>query len=281
MSALVAFVVGAVVAALLWRAMSDQLRAADVLRRTNYRGHEVVVASGIVVVLAVVVVAAAHRVLVAFGGVNPDEQLRVAGLAVATTVGFGFLGLVDDLVGTVDTKGFAGHLGALVRGQVTTGLVKLVGGVLLGVVVAPGTGWDAVRSGVLIAACANVGNLFDRAPGRTIKVCLLGGLVVAAIGGPAWALTGPMLVLGAGLGMLVADLSEQCMLGDTGSNVLGAALGVGLAVSLGAPAEWIALAVVVALNVASEFVSFTKVIDAVAPLRFVDRLGARPERRAR
>jgi len=281
MSALAAFVVGAVVAALLWRAMADQLRAADVLRRANYRGDEVVAASGIVVVLAVVIVAAAHRVLVAFGGVDPDEQLRVAGLAVATAVGFGFLGLVDDLVGTVDTKGFAGHLGALVRGQVTTGLVKLVGGVMLGVVVAPGTGWDAVRSGVLIAACANVGNLFDRAPGRTIKVCLLGGLVVAAIGGPAWALTGPMLVLGAGLGMLVADLREQCMLGDTGSNVLGAAVGVGLAISLGAPGEWVALAVAVALNVASEFVSFTKVIDAVAPLRFVDRLGARPERRAR
>ena len=281
MSAVVAFVVGAVVAALLWAAMAEQFRTADVLRRTNYRGHQLAVASGIVVVLTVVVVTAVHRVVVAFGGVDSDEQLRVAGLAVGAAIGFGFLGLVDDLVGATDTKGFAGHLGQLARGQVTTGLVKLVGGVLLGVAVAPGDGWDAVRSGVLIAGCANVGNLFDRAPGRAIKVCLLGGVVVASLGAPAWALTGPMLVLGAGLGLLVPDLRERCMLGDTGSNVLGAAVGLGLVVSLGSTGEWVALAVVVALNVASEFVSFTKVIDAVPPLRFLDRLGACPERRGR
>ena len=49
-------------------------------------------------------------------------------------------------------------------------------------------------------------------------------------------------------------------------------------VSIGQVGEWIALVVVIALNLASEFVSFTKVIDATPPLRFVDRLGSIPER---
>jgi UDP-N-acetylmuramyl pentapeptide phosphotransferase/UDP-N-acetylglucosamine-1-phosphate transferase len=71
------------------------------------------------------------------------------------------------------------------------------------------------------------------------------------------------------------------MLGDTGANVLGAAVGWGLVVAVGSAGEWAALVVVVLLNLVSERVSFTRVIDAVAPLRWFDRLGALPERRLR
>jgi UDP-N-acetylmuramyl pentapeptide phosphotransferase/UDP-N-acetylglucosamine-1-phosphate transferase len=278
MSALLAFGVGAVVAAVLWRTMAPQFVASEVLQRQNYRGHTLPVASGVVVVLAVVLVGAVATIVAAVGGQSLDETRRLAGLTAGGSIGFGFIGLLDDLVGATSTKGFRGHLGALARGQVTTGLVKLVWGVLLGVLAVPGGGWDAVRGGVLVAACANLGNLFDRAPGRTVKVSLLGGAVVVALGAPAWELAGMALVLGAGLGLLVPDLRERCMLGDTGSNVLGAAVGFGLVVATGATGEWIALGVVVALNAASEVVSFTKVIDRTPPLRRLDRLGSLPER---
>ncbi len=280
MSAVLAFVAGAVVAALLWRAMAPQFHASDVLRRTNYRGHVLPVASGVVVVLAVVFVGAASSIAITFGGESDRELAHVEGLVgfVGATVGFGFIGLLDDLVGATSTKGFKGHLGALVRGKVTTGLVKLVWGVLLGVLASPGDGWAGVRGGVVIAACANLGNLFDRAPGRTVKVSLAGGVVVATLGAPAVQLSAMTVVLGAGLGLLVPDLRERCMLGDTGSNVLGAAVGFGLVVATGPTGEWVALAAMVALNVVSEYVSFTKVIDATPPLRFLDRLGALPER---
>jgi UDP-N-acetylmuramyl pentapeptide phosphotransferase/UDP-N-acetylglucosamine-1-phosphate transferase len=281
MSAVIAFFVGAVVAASLWRAMAPQFHESDVLRRENYRGHALPVASGVVVVLAVVFVGAVASIMIKFGGESDRELSNVEGLVrfAWATVGFGFIGLLDDLVGATSTKGFRGHLGALASGRVSTGLVKLVWGVLLGVLASPGDGWSAVRGGVLIAACANLGNLFDRAPGRTVKVSLLGGAAVVALGAPAVQLSGMMVVLGAGLGMLVPDLRERCMLGDTGSNVLGAAVGFGLVVAAGSTGEWVALAAVVALNIASEFVSFTKVIDATAPLRFFDRVGALPERR--
>jgi UDP-N-acetylmuramyl pentapeptide phosphotransferase/UDP-N-acetylglucosamine-1-phosphate transferase len=81
--------------------------------------------------------------------------------------------------------------------------------------------------------------------------------------------------------MLWPDLRERCMLGDTGANVLGAAVGWGLVVAVGAAGEWTALVVVVLLNLVSERVSFTRVIDGVAPLRWFDRLGTLPERRIR
>lgn len=280
MVALVAFVVGAAVSAALWRGLAPQWRASDVLRRSNYRGHVLPVASGVVVVLAVIVASAAYLLVAGLSGLTGTEAQRVAGLTAGGAVGFGLIGLLDDLIGATSTKGFRGHLGAVARGQVTTGLVKLVWGVLIGMLAVPDGGWATVRGGLLVAASANLGNLFDRAPGRVIKVSLIGGAIVALLGAPAWALAGPMLVLGAGAGLLVPDLRERCMVGDTGSNVLGAAVGYGLVLACGATGEWVALVVVVAFNLLSEVVSFTKVIDATPPLRALDRLGTLPERRS-
>ena len=64
------------------------------------------------------------------------------------------------------------------------------------------------------------------------------------------------------------------MLGDAGSNALGAALGYGVVVGVGEGWRWGVLAVLALLNIASERVSFSRVIDAVPPLRWADRLGA-------
>lgn len=280
MIALAAFAAGAAASWLLWLGMRHQWSRSEVLQRANYRGHRLPIGSGVFVVLAVLGVSGCYFSWVRWGGISVDEAGRGATLLAGGTLGFGFIGLLDDLVGTTSTKGFAGHVGALRHGRITTGLVKLVGGGALALVTAPmaeGTG-ELVRGALLIALSANLGNLFDRAPGRAIKMSLIGAAAVAVAGAPGWWLTGPMLVLGAGAGVLVPDLREHCMLGDTGSNVLGAAVGFGLAISLGAPGQWVALGVVAAGNIASEFVSFTKVIDAVPPLRWVDRLGTLPER---
>jgi hypothetical protein len=112
-----------------------------------------------------------------------------------------------------------------------------------------------------------------------IKVGLLGAAVVAALGAPGWHLTGPMLIVGAGLGLLIPDLRERCMVGDTGANVVGAAVGFGIVIATGATGQWVALAVLVALNVVSEFWSFSRIIDHNPPLRWLDRLGTRVERK--
>ena len=66
------------------------------------------------------------------------------------------------------------------------------------------------------------------------------------------------------------------MLGDTGANVLGAVVGLAIVLGTGPGARTVALLAVVALNVAGELVSFSRLIDAVPPLRALDRAGRLP-----
>ena len=122
---------------------------------------------------------------------------------------------------------------------------------------------DLLVDAGLVAGSANLLNLFDLRPGRALKVG-----VVAAL---ALDLPGP---LGAGLGLLPGDLGERSMLGDAGANAYGALLGAALAGRVAARSRRTAvLGVLVALTAASEVVSYSAVIDATPPLRWVDRLG--------
>jgi UDP-GlcNAc:undecaprenyl-phosphate GlcNAc-1-phosphate transferase len=252
----------------------------EVFRRENFRGRELPTAAGVVVAL-VVVLGDAVVALVDAAGTDPDAALLV-GLRAMTlaAVGFALLGLLDDLGGVGQSGGFKGHLQSLAKGQLTTGAAKLFGGAALGMIAATPVsgqrlGWLLV-DGALIALSANLANLFDRAPGRVTKVSLLAGVVLIVATGFDPALVGVALALGAGAGLLVPDLRERLMLGDAGANVLGAAVGLGVVLSCGTTVRLVVLVVVAALNAASEFVSFSKVINSTAPLRAVDQLGRRP-----
>ncbi|CAN5185822.1 hypothetical protein BH20ACT3_BH20ACT3_06730 [soil metagenome] len=269
---------GAVLGIVVLRSMIATLRA-PVLRRTNHRGAAVPTAGGLVLVLAVVAAEAALGVVEA-GGLNvdagADDGRRLVVLAV---LGFGLLGLVDDVLGSGQSGGFRAHVSALARGQLTSGGVKLLGGGALAVVVMaaiqPGSIGRILADGALVALAANLANLFDRAPGRCLKASLLAFVVLVVLVGAPPELLGVALVVGAGLGMLVADLRERIMLGDAGANVLGASLGIGVVLTAAPPARNTVLVVLVALNLLSEGISFGRVIDRVRPLRAVDRLGRR------
>jgi hypothetical protein len=274
-----AFVVGALVAALLW-VLSAPAFGAGVFERENFRGRRLPTAVGVLAALAALVVDAVVTVVVA-AGAEPDAA-AVAGLRLATVaaLGFALLGLLDDLGGAGESGGFRGHLGALVSGRLTTGAIKLFGGAAVGVVVVsvrePGSLGRVLADGALVALAANLGNLLDRAPGRTIKVALvaLAALVVGAGAEPR--LAGVALVVGAGAGLLTADLGERMMLGDAGANVLGAALGLGVVLACSPGVRTVVLVVVAALNLASERVSFSRVIARVPPLRAADAWGRQP-----
>ncbi len=278
MIALAWCVLGGLASSVAWLGLRGTFRDAAVLQRTNYRGASVPVAAGLVLVVGVVVVTVGDALYASAIDETPSELRRAGPMLLVLVLGFGLLGLFDDLVGATEVKGFAGHLGALRRGRVTSGLLKLLGGIAVGVLCVPGDLVESLRGGALVAASANLVNLFDRAPGRAVKVSAVGAVAVCAAGGTGWTSAPTTLVVGAGLGLLVFDLREHCMLGDTGANVLGAAVGYGLVLGLGESAQWAALAVVAALNLVSERVSFGAVIDRVGPLRWLDRLGRRPVR---
>lgn len=279
---LVAVLLGAAVAAALWSAGSSAFDH-PALVRTNYRGAPLVTAVGVLVPLALVLVAAGAELFVLAAERTPS-WLRPVGssvpAAVPAAVGFALLGLFDDVAGEGQSGGFRGHLRALAAGRLTSGMIKLVGGAALGVVVAQ---WlargdegvlGALRDGAIVALAANLVNLLDRAPGRAVKFSAL-AFAAAAVKSRSPALAGPAVGIGAGLGLLVPDLRERCMLGDAGSNALGALCGLaGLAALPTSTARWVLVAVLFGLNLLSEVRSFSRIIDAVAPLRWFDRAGS-------
>jgi UDP-N-acetylmuramyl pentapeptide phosphotransferase/UDP-N-acetylglucosamine-1-phosphate transferase len=217
--------------------------------------------------------------------------VRVAGVAAA--LGAGAFGVYDDLYGGADRRGLKGHVTALMQhGQVTTGAVKLGGigalGVFGGCLVRRGGGLtDKALAAVLIAGAANAANLLDLRPGRAIKgaafAAVPGVLRRAAFDGPSaapWAGPANTLAcagLGAAAALLPEDLGERAMLGDAGANALGALLGTAAAAGARGTAglAWRAAAMT-ALTLASEKVSFTKVIAGCPPLQAIDLWGRRP-----
>jgi UDP-N-acetylmuramyl pentapeptide phosphotransferase/UDP-N-acetylglucosamine-1-phosphate transferase len=206
--------------------------------------------------------------------------LASSGLAVVVAgLAFLLLGLVDDLVQDPGgSRGFRGHLRALAAGRLTGGGIKLLGGALAGLLAAslatPGDrpAWAVLLGGLVVASAANTANLLDLRPGRCAKVFLplwVAGCLIDP-GGGAWSAG----LAGAALASLAFDLREEGMLGDTGANALGAVVGTLL---LAGPMWllWAAAAVLVALQLASERVSFTRVIEGNRVLRAADRLGRR------
>jgi len=149
---------------------------------------------------------------------------------------------------------------------VTGGLAGLGAGALVS------SGAMVVVVGASVALGANLLNLTDRAPGRAGKVWLVLVLPLFIWGDAAWVVAASPMA-GALLGCLGADLRERAMLGDAGANPLGAVMGLGLAASLPAPGLLIAVAVLLAANLASERWSFSSAIDKRRWLRAVDRLG--------
>jgi len=279
MTVMLGVVVGILAVRFVLMSGHDMLRA-SVLQRENYRGHRLPTAAGIFAVLAVLIVEAGRSALGAFGLGDEPGLDGVRPLVMFACVCFGLLGFVEDLLGTEEDRGFRGHVRALTRGKLTTGLLKILGGAAIALVLVGSagdlvSGKRLVADAVLIALAANLLNLFDRAPGRAIKVALIAWIPLALVAGtdPIGVAIAP--VIGAFIGLLGDDLREKLMIGDTGAYVLGGVLGLAAVLEVGRGPRNGILVVLVLLTVAAELVSFTRVIERVPPLRFLDRLGRR------
>jgi hypothetical protein len=200
----------------------------------------------------------------------------VAGLGAAA------FGGLDDLVGDSSSKGLRGHLAAARRGEMTTGAIKILGLGATGLLSARMIDRSRESNGVVatlagasvIAGSANIANLLDLRPGRALKVVLLLAAPIAAGGrGSHLATATAGAAAGAAVGILADDLAGRSMLGDTGANSAGALLGTALVARTGSRGRLLALAVLAALTLASEKVSFTKVIESTPGLRELDALG--------
>jgi UDP-N-acetylmuramyl pentapeptide phosphotransferase/UDP-N-acetylglucosamine-1-phosphate transferase len=243
--------------------------------RPNFRQEWLPQSFGVVVLVYALMLLGCVRYFVPYSA----SEIATWGWAV---FGFGLLGLLDDVKGDRRYRGLRGHFRAAFQEKtLTTGFVKAVGGagcaVWIGWLSAP---WDWGRvclSALLIALSANLVNLFDLRPGRACALFL-----ALACPFTLWFLMTVPSVVGVPALLFVVlpawrvwslDAQGRVMLGDVGSNLLGACLGLAFAspsVPLGFQIG--ALCCLVGIHILTERVSLTEQIERRAFLRALDRL---------
>lgn len=239
------------------------------LDRTNFRGRTVSLAGG-----------PALAVSASVTGALGARSVREGAAVLTAGLGGGAVGLYDDIVGARPEqkayKGFKGHLRGLREGRVTAGMAKVAGigaaALLASAMLGGKRKFDVLLGAGVIAGSANLLNLLDLRPGRALKTGLLVGGPLS-LGQNGVGLAGP---IGAASSLLPQDLDEDIMLGDSGANAMGAVIGVNVAARTGRFGRLLVLAGLTGLTLASEKVSFTKVIDKTPVLREIDGWGRRP-----
>jgi hypothetical protein len=186
----------------------------------------------------------------ALGGARAPSRVGVTVALVA------LVGLADD-VWSGPERGLRAHL----RAGRTTGVLKL-----LAVPLAGAWATRSLAGGVLVGLAANALNQLDTKPGRALKAFLLADLALGARAGRPY-LPGAVLAL-------PYDLRERMLLGDTGSNALGALLGLEPVVRDARAGKQVAiLAALAALNLAGDRVSLGAAIERTPLLSTLDRAG--------
>ena len=186
--------------------------------------------------------------LTAVGGRRAPRRVRLS------VAGIALLGLVDDLWSGPE-RGFRAHL----RAGRTTGALKAAGIPVLALAAT-----RSLSGALLVSLSANGLNLLDTRPGRALKVFLAGAALVR---GPARAYA-PIAVL-----LAPYDLREMTMLGDGGSNALGAVLGYGSVATFTARGRRLAIATLASVTILGEIRSLGELIERTPGLSRLDRLG--------
>jgi len=160
------------------------------------------------------------------------------------------IGLADDLWSGPE-RGFRAHLQA----RRTTGVLKLAGIPLYAF-----ARTRSISAALLVGLSANALNQLDTRPGRALKVYLACAIPLRA----------PVRIA-----VLLApyDLREMAMLGDAGSNALGALLGLRSVNRFTGRGRWLAIGTLAGLTALGERTSLGSIIERTPLLRRVDDWG--------
>ncbi len=188
----------------------------------------------------------------------------------------GLIGIIDDIIGEKEVKGFKGHITSLLKLKLTTGGLKLIIGGAAALIVSLIISINFIELIVnilIIGLFTNLINLFDLRPGRACKVFILLSIILII----SAKLRGYNYIISSLLGIILVylpyDLRVKSMMGDAGSNVLGMTLGVFCAGTQPFSIKVLYLVVLVTIHIITEFYSLTEIIDNNKILCYIDKLG--------
>ena len=118
----------------------------------------------------------------------------------------------------------------------------------------------SVSGALLVGLCANALNQLDTRPGRAVKAYVAFAIPLRA-------------PLAAAVLVAPYDLREMWMLGDSGSNALGALVGWSSVDRLTGRGRWIAIGALAGLTALGERTSLGRLIERTPVLRTVDKWG--------
>lgn len=276
---------GAIVALILLAPLRQMLQGAGAVK-SNFRNREVVNLMGVLIILSwiflMVMASLFASAVEEFGIFVPQGFILSPDVSLPLTLiilGAGLFGLIDDLLGNRESTGFKGHIGALLKGKLTTGGLKAIG---IPAVAAYASALlsssvlEVVGNALLIALFVNTLNLLDLRPGRALKVYIPLQLLFVFAAGSALGTSSAALV-GIAIILIGPDLKEEIMLGDTGSNVLGGALGFCFAATFDWGVKLPILVLLVGLQLLAERYSISAIVERTAMLRALDNMGRRVE----
>jgi UDP-N-acetylmuramyl pentapeptide phosphotransferase/UDP-N-acetylglucosamine-1-phosphate transferase len=258
----------AAAAYLLLPSLKSMLEASGALR-TNFLGKSIPTGLGIAFVPAAM---AGGLTLMFLEGT--DRELLLL-FTFGVTV-MGFAGIIDDLLGGRSVKGIQGHIGCLAAGELTTGALKAIFGTGAAAVISA-----YISSGklewivnlIIIALFTNLLNLMDLRPGRAVKsFFFLWGVsyFLKSTTGYAYLM---LPLAGCLIAYLPLDVKGKGMMGDSGSNALGIAMGIYYCLCVGLNQKIVIMAALALLQLVFEKYSFTGMVNKSRILRFLDGFG--------
>ncbi|MCF6465887.1 glycosyltransferase [Clostridium sp. Cult2] len=235
----------------------------------NYKGENIPIPMGLSFVLVQII---SVSIILLITGDNIDYiifylfSLTLMGLA----------GLLDDLIGDKNVKGFKGHIKSFIGGELTTGGIKAGVGFFIALIISIilSENFFAIFVNTLIISLfTNLINLFDLRPGRSIKVFIIISIIMLVTS----VVKEYNFILYSFYGILVVyfplDLKAKSMMGDVGSNVIGITLGVYCAYTHNLIIKIIYLVLLITIHVLAEKLSFSNIIENNKILKFIDDLG--------
>lgn len=236
----------------------------------NYHGFEVIFGMGIVFVPIIITSLALTLMLY-----NKLSLMYTPYLFAVSAIGF--TGLLDDLIGNKQVKGLKNHIKSFIKGDLTTGFIKAFIGMISSIIISFGISkniYDFLLNIFNIALFTNALNLMDLRPGRCIKVFLFLGFIILFINlSEILTLLPLVIMLTASIIYMNYDLKEVCILGDTGSNILGITLGYFSSLVFNSSSKIILFLALFTINALAEKFSITKLISNNRVLNYLDNLG--------